>query len=170
MAWGSCHWTPCVLERHALVILERNCPATRAMRCHAIKHSANRCVRNATLIPARNKLGFLNMAKRANAHCANKNTAIKALRRVSDVCQTLVQKCDAHKALICAIGADDGPLASRRPARLIATGQSAAAVLEDLSKAIQIRSYNETEAEGRQLEFAPPVSSMGTQMAPTASR
>ena len=37
------------------------------------------------------KLGFLNLAKRANAHCADKNTAIKALRHVLDVCETSVQ-------------------------------------------------------------------------------
>ena len=101
--------------------------------------------RNADSSTEHFKLGFLNLAKRANAHRADKNTAITALRRVSDVCETLVQKCDAHKALICAIGADDRPLASRRAARLIAAGQSAAAVLEDLSKAIQMRSYNETD-------------------------
>ena len=58
-----------------------------------------------------------------------------------------MQKCDAHKALICAIGADDRPLASRRAARLIAAGQSEAAILEDLLKAIQIRSYNETDRD-----------------------
>ena len=55
------------------------------------------------------------------------------------MCQTLVQKCDAHKALILAIGQDKRPLASRRAARLIAAGQSAAAVLEDMSKAIQVK-------------------------------
>ena len=49
------------------------------------------------------------ISKRANAHRTDKNAAIKALRRVSDVCETLVQKCDAHKALIRAIGADDMP-------------------------------------------------------------
>ena len=132
MAWGSCHWTPRVLERCALVILARHCLATRAMRWHAIKRCADGCVRNATLIPAQNISNWDSsiLAKHANAHHADKNTAIKALRRVSDVCETLVQKCDAHKALICAIGADNRPLASRRVVRLIAAGQSAAAVLE----------------------------------------
>ena len=66
---------------------------------------------------------------------------------MSDVCQTLVQKCDAHKALILAIGQDKRPLASRRAARLIAAGQSAAAVLEDVSKAIQVKLYSKDERD-----------------------
>ena len=103
--------------------------------------------RNAKSSTEHFKLRFLKLAKRANAHRADKNTTITALRRVSHVCETVVQKCDAHQALICAIGADDRPLASLRAARLIAAGQSAAAVLEDLSKAIQIRSYNETDRD-----------------------
>ena len=66
---------------------------------------------------------------------------------MSDVCQTLVQKCDAHKALILAIGQDKRPLASRRAARLIAAGQSAAAVLEDMSKAIQVKLYSKDDRD-----------------------
>ena len=66
---------------------------------------------------------------------------------MSDVCQTLVQKCNAQKALILAVGPDNRPLASRRAAHLIASGQSAAAVLEDMSKAIQVRSYNDTDRD-----------------------
>ena len=61
---------------------------------------------------------------------------------MSDVCQTLVQKYNAHKALILAIGQEKRPLASRRAARLIAAGQSAAAVLEDMSRAIQVKLYS----------------------------
>ena len=49
------------------------------------------------------KLGFLKLAKRADAHCANKHSAVRVLRHVSNVCETLVLKCDAHKALIVAI-------------------------------------------------------------------
>ena len=93
------------------------------------------------------KLGFLNLTKRANGYRADKRNAVQVLQRVSDVCETLVQKCDAHKALILAIGGDKRPLASRRTARLIAFGQSAAAVLEDMSKAIQVPSYNDTDRD-----------------------
>ena len=85
------------------------------------------------------KLGFLKLAERAAGHRAEKRAAVQELRPVSDVCQTLVQKCDAHKALILAIGQDKSTLASRRAARLIAARQSAAAVLEDMSKAIQVK-------------------------------
>ena len=55
---------------------------------------------------------------------------------MSDVCQTLVQKCDAHKALILAIGQC-----------LIAAGQSTAAVLEDMSKAIQVKLYSDDDRD-----------------------
>ena len=66
---------------------------------------------------------------------------------MSDVCQTLVQKCDAHKTLILAIGQEKRPLASRRDARLIATRQSAAAVLEDMSRAIQVKLYSKDDRD-----------------------
>ena len=50
------------------------------------------------------KLGFLKLAERAAGPRAEKRAAIRELRCVSNVCQTLVQKCDAHKALILAGG------------------------------------------------------------------
>ena len=99
--------------------------------------------RNADSSTPHFKLGFLNLTKRANGYRADKRNAVQVLQRVSDICQTLVQKCDAHKTLILAVGADNRPLASRRAARLIASGQSAAAVLQDMSKAIQVRLYND---------------------------
>ena len=59
-----------------------------------------------------------------------------------------MQKCDVHKALVPAIGQDKRPLASRRAARLIAAiaaiaaKESAAAVLQDMAKAIQVKMYS----------------------------
>ena len=93
------------------------------------------------------KLGFLKLAKRADAHRADKHSAVRVLHHVSNVCETLVQKCDAHKALILAIGADDRPLASRRAARLIAARQSVAAVLDDMSKVIKVRCDTEKDRD-----------------------
>ena len=82
------------------------------------------------------KLGFVKLAKHVDAHRANKRSAPQVLRsvlcRVSDACETLVQNCDAREVLILAIGSDKRPLASRCAARLIAAGQSAATVLEDM--------------------------------------
>ena len=120
--------------------------------CAAVPSHPTMCVwmreeRNADSSTPHFKLGFLNLTKRANGYRADKRNAVQVLQRVSDVCQTLVQKCDAHKALILAIGADNRPLASRRAARLIASGQSAAAVCEDMSKAIQVRSYTDTDRD-----------------------
>ena len=103
--------------------------------------------RNADSSTPHIKLGFLNLTKCANGYRVDKRNVVQVLQWVSDVCQTLVQKCDAHKAPILAIGADNRPLASRRAARLFASGQSAAAVLEDMSKAIQVRSYNDTDRD-----------------------
>ena len=70
-----------------------------------------------------------------------------SMAEVSDVPQTLLQKFDVHKALILAIGQEKRPLASRRAARLIATGQSAAAVLEDMSRAIQVKLYSKDDRD-----------------------
>ena len=64
-------------------------------------------------------LGFLKLVEHAAGHRAEKRAAVRELRRVSDACHTLVQKCDAHKALILAIGQDKRPLASRKAARLM---------------------------------------------------
>ena len=88
------------------------------------------------------KLGFLKLSERATGHRAQKRADVRELRRVSDVCQTLLHKCDVHKAFVLAIGQDKRPLASSRAARLISAGQSAAAVLEDMSKAIQVKLYS----------------------------
>ena len=93
------------------------------------------------------KVGFLKLSERAPGHLAEKRVVVRELRRVSDVCQTLVQKRDAHKALILAIGQEKRPLASRRAARLIAAGPSAAAVLEDMSKAIQVKLYSKDDRD-----------------------
>ena len=86
--------------------------------CAAVPSHPTMCVwmrkeRNADSSTPHFKLGFLNLTKRANGYRADKRNAVQVLQRVSDVCQTLVQKCDAHKALILAIGADNRPLASR---------------------------------------------------------
>ena len=66
---------------------------------------------------------------------------------MSDVFPSLVQKCDAHKALILAIGQEKRPLASHRAPRLTATRQSAAAVLEDMSRAIQVNVYSKDDRD-----------------------
>ena len=71
--------------------------------CYAVPCNKTLCKwmreeRNADSSMEHFQLGFLNSAKRANVHRADKNTAIKALCRVSDVCEALLQKCHAHKA------------------------------------------------------------------------
>ena len=74
------------------------------------------------------KPGFANLVKRAHAHQAGKREVGRQLRPLSAVCGTFVQNCVAHKALRTAIGEDTRPLASRHAGRLIAAGQSPAAV------------------------------------------
>ena len=63
------------------------------------------------------------------------------------MCQTLVQNCDARKTLIIAIAQDKRPLASRRATPLIAARQSAVAILEDMSKAIQVKLYSKDDLD-----------------------
>ena len=55
--------------------------------------------RNADSSTPHFKLGFLKLAKRAYAHGADKQIAIKALHRVSHCCETLVQKNVMHTRL-----------------------------------------------------------------------
>ena len=122
----------------------------RCTLCHEVPRNPTMCEWmceecNAVSSTPHFKLGFMNLAKRAYTHHADKHSAIKGLHRVSGVRETLVQKCDAHKALIRTVGVDDRPLASRHAACLIAASQSAAVVLEDSSKVIQVRSYNERD-------------------------
>ena len=93
------------------------------------------------------KLGFLKLSECAAGRRAEKRAVVRELRRVSNVCQTLVQKCDAHKALILAVVQDKRPLASRRAACLTAAKQSAVAVLEDMSKPIQVKLYSKDDRD-----------------------
>ena len=145
--WGRFPWTCTGVARVGESGQKLLCTPCYEVPRHPTMCKWMREQRNADSGTPHFKLGFLKLAKHADAHRADKHSAVRVLRHVSNVCETLVQKCDADKALIVAIGADDRPLASRRAARLIAAGQSAAAVLDNMSKAIKVRSYTEKDRD-----------------------